>query len=79
MWELLVKFESYYISIVISLIVTCLVWIRSKKWIRKKIKPKIHSKSDNNLYWLFYYLALFAHLALLISIVFFIHLINFII
>jgi len=78
MWESLVKFESYYLPIFLSLIVTYIVWIRSKKWIRKEIKSKIHSKSDKNLYWLFYFLALFTHLVLLISLVFFIDLFDFI-
>ena len=71
-------FKSYYLSIILSSVVTYLVWIRSKKWLRKNIKSKIQSKSDTKIYWIFFLLTLFAHFALLISIVFFIDLFNFI-
>ncbi len=71
-------FESYFLSIIISSIVTYLVWIRSKKWLRKKIKSQIYSDSDKKIYWVFFFLTLFAHFALLISIIFFIDLINFV-
>lgn len=71
-------FESYFLSIVISSVVTYLVWIRSKKWLRKKIKSQIYSDSDKKIYWVFFFLTLFAHFALLISIIFFIDLINFV-
>ena len=71
-------FESYFLSIVISSIVTYLVWIRSKKWLRKKIKSQIYSDSDKKIYWVFFFLTLFAHFALLISIIFFIDLIDFV-
>ena len=71
-------FESYFLSILISSIVTYLVWIRSKKWLRKKIKSQIYSDSDKKIYWVFFFLTLFAHFALLISIIFFIDLINFV-
>ncbi len=71
-------FESYFLSILISSIVTYLVWIRSKKWLRKKIKSQIYSDSDKKIYWVFFFLTLFAHLALLISIIFFIDLIDFV-
>ncbi len=71
-------FKPYFLSIVISSIVTYLVWIRSKKWLRKKVKSKIYSDSDKKLYWVFFFLTLVAHFALLISIVFFIDLINFV-
>ncbi len=70
--------ESYFLSIIISSVVTYLVWIRSKKWLRKKIKSKIYSDSDKKLYWVFFFLTLFAHFALLISIVFFIDLFKFV-
>ena len=71
-------FESYFLSIIISSIVTYLVWIRSKKWLRKKIKSQIYSNSDKKIYWVFFFLTLFAHFALLISIIFFIDLFNFV-
>ena len=71
-------FESYYLSIILSSVVTYLIWIRSKKWLRKKVKSKIKSKSDKKIYWIFFTLTLFAHFALLIFIVFFIDLINFV-
>ena len=71
-------FESYFLSIIISSVVTYLVWIRSKKWLRKKIKSQIYSNTDKKLYWIFFFLTLLAHFALLISIVFFIDLINFV-
>ena len=71
-------FESYFLSIIISSIVTYLVWIRSKKWLRKKIKSQIYSDSDKKIYWVFFFLTLFAHFALLISIIFFIDLIDFV-
>lgn len=70
--------ESYFLSIIISSIVTYLVWIRSKKWLRKKIKSQIYSDSDKKIYWVFFVLTLFAHFALLISIIFFIDLIDFV-
>ena len=70
--------EQYFLPIVISSIVTYLVWIRSKNWLRKKIKSQIHSKSDKKLYWVFFLLTLIAHFALLISLVFFIDLFNFV-
>tara|TARA_A200000113_G_C8753891_1_gene318780 strand:+ start:563 stop:802 length:240 start_codon:yes stop_codon:yes gene_type:complete len=71
-------FEQYFLSIVISSIVTYLIWIRSKKWLRKKIKSQIHSNSDKKLYWIFFFLTLIAHFALLVSLVFFIDLLNFV-
>ena len=71
-------FESYYVTITLSSIVTYLVWLRSKKWLRKKLKSKIHSKNDMNIYRIFFLLTLIAHFALLISIVFFIDLFSFI-
>ena len=71
-------FGQYFLSIVISSIVTYLVWIRSKKWLRKKIKSQIQSNSDKKLYWIFFILTLIAHFALLVSLVFFIDLINFV-
>ncbi|MBR47060.1 MAG: hypothetical protein CMC59_00500 [Flavobacteriaceae bacterium] len=71
-------FEQYFLSIVISSIVTYLVWIRSKKWLRKKIKSQIQSNSDKKLYWIFFFLTLIAHFALLVSLVFFIDLFNFV-
>ena len=71
-------FESYYVSTILSSIVTYLVWIRSKKWLKKKLKSKIDSKSDRNLYWIFFFLALFSHFALLISIIFLIDFFSFI-
>ena len=71
-------FEQYFLSIVISSIVTYLVWIRSKKWLRKKIKSQIHSSTDKKLYWTFFFLTLIAHFALLVSLVFFIDLFNFV-
>ena len=71
-------FKSYYFSIIISSVVTYLVWIRSKRWLRKNIKSKIESKSDIKIYWIFFFLTLFSHFALLISIIFFVELINFI-
>ncbi len=70
--------ESYFLSIIISSIVTYFVWIRSKKWLRKKIKSQIYSDSDKKIYWVFFFLTLFAHFALLIFIIFFIDLINFV-
>ena len=69
--------EPYYLSILVSSIVVYLIWIRSKKWLRKKVKPKIYSKSDKKLYWIFFSLTLLSHFALLIFLVFFIDLINF--
>ena len=71
-------FEQYFLSIVISSIVTYLVWIRSKKWLRKNIKSQIHSNSDKKLYWIFFTLTLIAHFALLVSLVFLIDLFNFV-
>ena len=71
-------FEKYFLSIVISSIVTYLVWIRSKEWLRKKIKSQIHSNNDKKLYWIFFFLTLIAHFALLVSLIFFIDLFNFI-
>ena len=71
-------FEQYFLSIVISSIVTYLVWIRSKKWLRKKIKSQIQSSTDKKLYWIFFFLTLIAHFALLVSLVFFIDLFNFV-
>ena len=71
-------FESYYVTITLSSIVTYLVWLRSKKWLRKKLKPKIHSKNDMNIYRTFFLLTLIAHFALLIFLVFFIDLFRFI-
>ena len=71
-------FGQYFLSIVISSIVTYLVWIRSKKWLRKKIKSQIQSNSDKKLYWIFFILTLIAHFALLVSLVFFIDLFNFV-
>ena len=69
--------EPYYLSILVSSIVVYLIWTRSKKWLRKKVKPKIYSKSDKKLYWIFFSLTLLSHFALLIFLVFFIDLINF--
>ena len=71
-------FESYYLTITLSSIVTYLVWLRSKKWLRKKLKSKIHSKNDMNIYRAFFLLTLIAHFALLISLVFLIDLFSFI-
>ncbi len=70
--------ESYFLPIIVSSVVTYLIWIRSKKWLRKKVKSKIYSKTDQKIYWVFFLLTLFAHFALLIFIVFFIDLFNFI-
>ena len=64
--------EPYYLSILVSSIVVYLIWIRSKKWLRKKVKPKIFSKTDKKLYWIFFSLTLLSHFALLIFLVFFI-------
>lgn len=71
-------FESYYVTITLSSIVTYLVWLRSKKWLRKKLESKIHSKNDMNIYRTFFLLTLIAHFALLITLVFFIDLFSFI-
>ena len=72
-------FEPYYVTIIIlSSIVTYLVWLRSKKWLRKKLESKIHSKNDMNIYRTFFLLTLIAHFALLITLVFFIDLFSFI-
>ena len=71
-------FESYYLTITLSSIVTYLVWLRSKKWLRKKLESKIHSKNDMNIYRTFFLLTLIAHFALLISLVFLIDLFSFI-
>lgn len=70
--------ESYFLPIIVSSVVTYLIWIRSKKWLRKNVKSKIYSKTDKKIYWVFFLLTLFAHFALLIFIVFFIDLFNFI-
>lgn len=71
-------FEPYYVTIILSSIVTYLVWLRSKKWLRKKLESKIHSKNDMNIYRTFFLLTLIAHFALLITLVFFIDLFSFI-
>ena len=64
--------ESHFLSIIVSSIVTYLIWIRSKNWLKKNIKSKIITKSDKKIYLIFFCLTLFAHFALLIFIVFFI-------
>lgn len=71
-------FEPYYVTIILSSIVTYLVWLKSKKWLRKKLESKIHSKNDMNIYRTFFLLTLIAHFALLITLVFFIDLFSFI-
>ena len=70
--------EKHFLSIIVSSVVTYLIWIRSKKWLRKNIKSKIITKNDKKLYLIFFSLTLFAHFALLIFIVFFIDLFNFV-